>query len=195
MDGIPSALERALERVEKLGKASPEELQRANHIEVGQKLAARFLKGETSLLVELNKYDEEAREWVGKGAVEILSRNIALPSNDLAKRQNKAAMEGIKLIKQDKGMVENVFSKIRQIFSHYTEQGEIQRKETYENLKRETQARMRQAMQQQTGMPVDIQSVENHPQFQTEWRRTLRQMDEQYLLHLKEYQEELEVIP
>ena len=195
MDRIPSALERALERVERLGKASPEELRRAKHIEEGQKLAARYLKEELSLLVELNKHDEETKGWVAEGAQEILIRNIVLPSDDRLIRQNKSAMDGIKLTKQDKARVENVFSKMRQIFSHYSEQGELQRKEVYEHLKREVQTKLRQTVQQQTGMALDVGNVENHPQFQMEWRKALGQLDSQYLIHLREYKEELTAIP
>ena len=195
MDEIPSALDRALERVEKLGKASPEELRKTKYVEEGQKLAAQYLKGETSLLLELNKHDEETRGWLSEGAQEILIRNILLPSDDTAKREAKSAMEGLKLIKQDKARSENVFSKIRQLFNHYTSQGEMQKKEAYENLKIQLQANMRQAMQQQTGMSMDVPNVEQHPQFQVEWRRIQGQLDSQYLTHLKEYQEELAAIP
>ncbi|MFQ5933208.1 MAG: hypothetical protein ACE5KI_01025 [Dehalococcoidia bacterium] len=194
MERIPSALERAMERVEKLGKASPEELQRTKYIEEGQRLAARYLKGELSLLVELNKYEGETRSWMSESAGEILIRNIDLPSNDVTKRQNKNAMEGIKLIKQDKARVENVFSKIRQVFDHYAGMGEAQRKEAYENLKREVTAKIKQAMQQQGAPPVDIQGIETNPQFQIEWRRVQGQLDSQYLILLKEYKEELTTI-
>lgn len=195
MDEIPSALERALERVEKLGKASPEELQRTRYIEEGQKLAARYLKEELSLLVELNKYDEQTRAWVSEGAQEILIRNIDLPSSDTAQRQNRSAMEGIKLVKRDKAGVENIFSKIRQIFDHYTGQGEAQRREAYENLKREVEAKLRQAIQQQGGVPADMGPIETNPQFQIEWRRVQGQLDSQYLILLKEYKEELASMP
>ena len=54
MDRIPSALERALERVEKLGRASAEDLERSRLKEEGQKLAALYLNGEANLRSELN---------------------------------------------------------------------------------------------------------------------------------------------
>ncbi len=194
MDEIPSALERALEKVEKLGKASPEELRNTELVERGQKLAAQYLKGETSLLVEMNKHDEGTRERLVEGAQEILIRNIVMPSDDTAKRETKSAMEGLKLIKQDKARIENVFSKIRQLFNHYTSQGETQKKEAYENLKVQMQATMRQTVQQQMGVSMDMPNIEQHPQFQVEWRRIRGQMDSQYLTHLKEYKEELAAI-
>ena len=197
MDKIPTALERALERVEKLGKASPEELKQSKYAEEGQRLAARYLKGELNLRMELNKYDDEIKGWLIQGIQEILIRNIELPSSEDSKQQNRLAMEGLKVIKRDPGAVENVFSKMRQIFNHYTGQGELQRKEAFENLKREVQIKLTQAMQQQGhGMPpVPIQHVEAHPQFQMEWHKVQAQLDSQYDLHMKEYKEQLTAIP
>jgi formate dehydrogenase maturation protein FdhE len=198
MDEIPSALDRALERVEKLGKASSEELQRANRVEDGQRLGARYVKGEVSLLTELNRIeDEQTRKWVGEGAQEVMIRNIDLPSSDSAKKQNKASMEGIKLVKTDKARTENVFSKMRQVFDHYNEMGEHQRKQAYEDLKANITAKLRQAMQQQSGgmPPLNLGNIETNPQFQMEWRRVQGQLDSQYLVLLKEYKEQLAAIP
>lgn len=195
MDRIPTALERALERVEKLGKASPEELKQSKYAEEGQRLAARYLKGELNLRTELNDYDDEIKGWLIQGIQEILIRNIALPSGDASKQQNRLAMEGLKVIKRDSGAVENVFSKMRQIFSHYTGQGELQRNEAFENLKRDIQVKLSQATQQQGMPPVPIQHVEAHPQFQMEWHKVQAQLDSQYDLHMKEYKEQLVDIP
>ena len=123
-------------------------------------------------------------------------RNIGLPSSDSAKKQNKAAMEGIKLVKTDKARAENVFSKMRQVFDHYNDMGENQRKQAYEDLKANVTAKLRQAMQQQTGgMPMEMGNIETNPQFQMEWRRVQGQLDSQYLVLLKEYKEELAAIP
>jgi hypothetical protein len=130
--------------------------------------------------------------YVKEGASEILVRNINLPRNDLAKKTNKKAMEGLKTIKKDKVAVENIFSGIRNIFKHYAEQGEQQRKQAYASLKADFEARVRQAMQQQLspliGMKID---VEREPQFQEEWRRLQIQLDGQYLKLLDEYKQEL----
>jgi len=101
-------------------------------------------------------------------------------------------MDGLKVLKNDKVSVENVFSQIRHIFSHYAEQGEQQRKQAYESLKNELGARMQQAVQQQmgsfTGMRID---VERQPQFQQEWRKVQAQLDSQYINLLNEYKREL----
>ena len=103
--------------------------------------------------------------------------------------------EGIKLLKTDKVGVENVFSKIRRIFDHYAEQGESQRNQAYESLKADFEVRIQQAVRQQMGTQANFKiNVENQPQFKEEWRRTLAQMDSQYISLINEYKQELKTI-
>jgi predicted secreted hydrolase len=105
-------------------------------------------------------------------------------------------MDGFKLLKNDKASVENVYSRIRQIFNHYTEQGEQQRNQAYEQLKTQFATRMQQAAQQQFGTAVRMRNdFERHPQFQEEWRKALTQLDSPYLQNLAEYRSELQSIP
>jgi len=196
MDKIKSAAEIAMEKVEKLGKATEEERLKWKYAPEGEKLAARYLKQECELVAELSKYDENTRPYLIKGAEDILIRNITLPKNDITKRNNKLAMEGLKALKRDKVSVENVYSKVRRVFSHYEEQGEMQKRQAYESLKSEFEAKVRQAMQQQlgtsAGIPID---VERQPQFQEEWRHLLNQLESQYHKLLDEYKQELTAIP
>ena len=192
MGDIKSAREIAMEKVEKLGKATDEERLRWKYAPEGEKLAARYLKQDCNLVAELSKYEERVREYIIVGAGDILVRNINLPSSDLAKRNNKRAMDGLKLLKRDKADVENVYSRIRGIFNHYIEQGEQQRKQAYGSLKNEFEAKMREALQQQLGSLMGIKiDVERQPQFQEEWRRLQTQLNSQYLTLLEEYKQEL----
>ena len=104
-------------------------------------------------------------------------------------------MEGIKPLKNDKVSVENVFSKMRRIFDHYLEQGEQQRRQAYESLKVDVEAKIQQAVKQQMGSLANVRiDVESQPQFQEEWRRMLAQMDMQYTKLLYEYKQELAAI-
>ena len=192
MGDIKSAHEIAMEKVEKLGEATEEERLRWKYVPEGEKLATTYLKQDCNLVAEMSKYEGKVRKYVIGGAGDILIRNINLPSNDLAKRRNKRVMDGLKTLKSDKVAVENVFSKIRSIFNHYIEQGERQRKQAYESLKAEFEARIRQALQQQLGSLIGIRiDVERQPQFQEEWRRVQIQLDSQYLRLLEEYKQEL----
>ena len=195
MSEIKSALEIAMEKAEKLGKATEEERLEWKHIPEGERLAARYLKQDCNLVVELSQYQEKVRKYIIQGAEDILIRNINLPKDDLAKRKNRQAMNGIKTLKSDKVSVENVYSKLRRIFDHYIEQGEQQRKQAYEALKAEFEARIREAVQQQLGSLVGIRvDVERQPQFQEEWRKTQAQLDSQYIMLLDEYKQELRAI-
>ena len=191
-DEIKSAHQIAMEKVEKLGEATDEERLRWQYLPEGEKLAARYLKQDCNLVVELGQYQEEVRRYIVEGAGEILIRNINLPKDNLAKRNNSRAMDGLKILKSDKVSAENVYSKIRHIFKHYLEQGEQQRKQAYQSLKTEFEAKVRELMQQQLGSVVGMSiDVERQPQFQEEWRKMQTQLDSQYLKLLDEYKQEL----
>ncbi len=191
-DEIKSAHQIAMEKVEKLGEVTDEERLRWQYLPEGEKLAARYLKQDCNLVVELGQYQEETRRYIVEGAGEILVRNISLPNDNLAKRNNSRAMDGLKILKSDKVSAENVYSKIRHIFKHYLEQGEQQRKQAYQSLKTEFEAKVRELMQQQLGSVVGMSiDVERQPQFQEEWRKMQTQLDSQYLKLLDEYKQEL----
>jgi formate dehydrogenase maturation protein FdhE len=195
MGDIKSALEIAMEKVEKLGKATDEERLKWKYLPEGEKLAARYLKQGCNLVVELSQYQENVRKYIIEGAEDILIRDINLPRDDLAKRKNKQAMDGLKTLKSDKVSVENVYSKLRRIFEHYREQGEQQRKQAYESLKTEFEARIQEAIQQQLGSFAGIRvDVERQPQFQEEWHRIQAQLNSQYVMLLDEYKRELRAI-
>jgi len=196
MADIKSAAEIAAEKVREIGTATEEERLTWKHVPDGERLAARYLKGEADLTVELRKYDDKARKYVAKGAQDILLRNIDIPRNDSSRKTNKAAMEGLKAIKSDKIAVENILSRIRQLFKHYAEQGESQRKQAYQALKADFEAKLRQAVQKQMGSTAGVRiEAESHPQFQEEWRKMLGQMDSQYYSVLNEHKKELEALP
>jgi len=192
MGDIKSALEIAMEKIEKLGEATDEERLKWRYIPQGERLAVRYLKQNCNLVVALSQYEEKVKRYVIEGAGDILIRNINLPKDDLAKRNNKRAMDGLKNLKGNKVAVENVYSKMRRIFNHYNEQGEQQRRKAYEALKAEFEAKMQQAAQQQLGSLMRVRiDVEKQPQFQEEWRKAQTQLDSQYLKLLDEYKQEL----
>ena len=195
MGEIKSAAEIAREKLEKLGEVTEEERLKWKYVPEGEKLAARYIKENCNLATELNNYDEKARKHVSHGVSGILIRNINLPKNDIAQRTNKKTMEGLKTIKNDKVAVENVFSKMRHVLDHYVQQGEQQKKQAYESLKAEFEAKIKQAIQQQIGVNTQMKiDVERQPQFQDEWLRMQAQLDSQYIKLLDEYKQELSAI-
>jgi hypothetical protein len=192
MDEIKSAFERAMERVGEIGEPSKEETLRWKYVPEGYKLAVAYFNEGINLAAELSRFKEEERPFVAKGTMEVLLRNITLPLNETAKKNNRKAMEAIKAIKRDKAAVENAYSKMRRVFDHHEQQGEQQRRQAYEALVQDFQMKLREAMQQQ-GLPRGTKiNVETHPQFQEEWRRVLAHLDSQYNTLLDEYKHEIE---
>ena len=195
MSDIKSALEIAMEKVEKLGEATDEERLKWKYVPEGEKLAARYLNQDCNLVVELSQYQENVRKYIIEGAEDILIRDINLPKDDLARGKNKQAMDGLKNLKNDKIGVENIYSKLRRIFEHYKEQGEQQKEQAYESLKAEFEAKVQEAVRQQLGSLVGVRvDVERQPQFHEEWRKIQAQLDSQYVMLLDEYKRELRAI-
>ena len=195
MGEIKSAREIAIEKVAGLGEATEEERLRWKYVPEGSRLAARYIAEDCNLILELGKYDEKIKEYIIEGLSDILIRNISLPDSDLVKKRNRRAMDGLKAVKSNQVGLENVYSKIRRIFDHYQDMGEQQRNQAYLSLKTEFEAQVRQALQQQLGSLGGMQiDVEKQPQFQTEWRRRLAQLDSEYLMLLGELRQELAAI-
>jgi len=184
-----------MEKAEKIGKATDEERLKWKYVPEGERLAARYIKQDCNLVVELSQYEDNIKQYIIEGVADILIRNINLPNSNLAKRNNKRAMDGLKTVKSDKASVENVYSKMRRIFDHYVGEGEQQRRQAYESLKAEFETKIKQALLQQLGSLVGIKiDVESQPQFREEWRKIKTQLDSQYVKLLDEYKQELSAI-
>lgn len=193
MADIKSAREIAMEKVEKLGDATPEERLSWKYQPEGETLAARYLKDDENLIAGISKYDEKDRKYVKAGAAEVLVRTITLPKNDFVKNQNRKAMEGLRSLKNDKTQLENVYTRIRQLFAHYSDQGEKQKKQAAQSLKMDFEARIRPELEKQMGgLSAANIDVEKLPQFQQELRKMINQLDSQYLNLLKDYKDALE---
>jgi hypothetical protein len=196
MGEIKSAAEIAREKLEKIGAPTEAERLKWKYAPEGERLAARYLKEDNiNLDTELKKYDDKARPVVAASINDILLRNIGLPRNDVARKTNKKAMDGLKALKNDKVAVENVFSRLRHVLDHYVQEGAKQKKQAYEALKAEFEARVQQAIRQKTGVNANIKvDVEKQPQFLDEWQQVQAQMEAQYLNLLDDYKKELAAI-
>ena len=75
---IKSAMEIAMEKIEKLGSATEEERLKWKYVPEGEKLAARYMKQELNLVTELGKCEEKAKKHVAEGAADIFVRHIIL---------------------------------------------------------------------------------------------------------------------
>lgn len=196
MGDIKSAREIAMEKIDAIGEPTETERLEWKYLPEGEKLAARFLRGDVQLQPELAKFDKKGMPYVMKGVYAILIKNINLPANENAAKVNKIAMDGIKAVKTDKARTEGILKQMTQIFTHYSGAGEQQRNQAYEQLKDDFQVKVQQALQQQMGskaanMRIDI---EKQPQFLEEWRKVKTQLDSQYIQVLGELKAQLELI-
>jgi hypothetical protein len=196
MGDIKSAREIAMEKIAALGEPTEAERMEWKYLPEGEKLAARYLKGEAKLPEEIAKLDKKAVLYVTRGVSAVLIKNINLPKDEMAKKTNKIAMEGLKSIKTEKAKLEAVFNQINQIFTHFATQGEQQMKQAYEVVKEDFQAKVEQALRKQMGssaanMRID---VEKQPQFQEEWRKVKSQLDSQYITVLTELKQQLTIL-
>lgn len=193
-DKIKSAFERAMEKVDKLGKATPEELAKLEHTPKGSTLAARFLREkELNLKDELAKHDESVRRYVADGVNETLFRNIILPQNSQSKETTKRAIEGILALKKSRAKAQAVVGKMEHLFNYY----EQTRQQTYMKLREAFESKIAEQMRaagQQLSNKAKI-DVERHPQFQAEWRRALADLSAQYERVLAEQKQELQSSP
>ena len=192
MSEMKSAYERAMERAEKIGDASPDELMRLEAAPKGNQMAARFMKEPVlDLDAELNKYKGSGiRKQVIDGALEIFLRYLALPSATSSREITNRAKQGILVLKDNKKLVEQVFSQLDNMLNLY----EQARQQAFNQLK---QAFEQQAGRQVRGTGAQVGSqagradVTAQPQFRDEWSRKLGELNRQYERALEEQRQRL----
>ncbi len=186
MGEIKSALEIALERAEKLGKASREEMDAEKWNEHGKRIAASFLQGkELDILNALSSVPSEFVRNALEGATDVLLRNIVLPQDEMQWDGIKKAMEGLVAIKgsvasQILPQVEQLLRNYQQTLTQYQEQ-----------FQQQLQARMgaMKSMGQGVG-GMDQAELSNLMQAQDEWNKLsaeIRQQFEQQLDSMKQF--------
>lgn len=192
MTDMKSAWEKAMEKVEKMGKPTEEELKKMEYIPAGNTLAAKYLnEDDFNLDGELMKYKGSgARQYVIQGITEIFVRNIALPHDEREKTLLKRAMNGIKLVTENKKQLDVVFDRINNLMNYY----EQARQQTFMQFKKSFESKIQEnaaALQQQsakTGVPLEVQI---QTQFQEEWRKVGGDLDAQYNKALDDQKQQL----
>ncbi len=191
MSEMKSAREKAMERVEKLGKLTEDELKLLECVPVGNRLAARYLQeADFNLDVELMKYKGTGlRKYIAKGAQEIFLSNIILPQNERDKQNTKRAMAGLRLVKENRNQLETILDRLTNLLNYY----EQARQQTYLQFKKGFEAKLQeasQALQKQPGNAATIEA-QLQAQFQAEWRNLSSQLDAQYQKVLEEHKQQI----
>jgi hypothetical protein len=183
MAEIRSAIEIAMEKADRMGRATREELENEEWLDNGRRIVARYLQGEIEdLKAGLNDIPGNELSMVLKGAIEILLRNIVLPRDKDQWPGIKKALSGFVELKGS--MANQIIPRIEQLLESY----EQTRDQYYEQLKMQMQNQLggiKQAISQQYGMAVAAEiDVNSLPEFQKEWSRIFTEITDQFEQHL-----------
>ncbi|MDD5451094.1 MAG: hypothetical protein PHT49_04295 [Desulfovibrionales bacterium] len=193
MAEIKSALEKAMERAEKIGRATEEELKENLYLDEGRRLAARYLRGEDMEFTKaLEQKPAEARPYILKGMVETLLRNIVLPRDEDIEEGVKRAMQGMLTLKKNNSQARRIMAQIEEAFRQY--------KQTISDVRKQLRARFEMKMgnvqkqlEEQAHMKVKI-DPEQLPQFQEEWLKISAEINAQFDAFLEQQKELLRTI-
>ena len=191
MGEMKSAWQIAMEKADKLGKVSPDELNSIKYVPEGNRIASLFILDEKSdLLSELAKFPPgDPARFIKKGIDEILVRNITLPRNDEDARKTNRAMAGLRLIKENKKQLESVLGLVNTLVNQY----QVALQQTYAEFKKKAEVTIQQAsrtMRPQRGDQVPPEQ-KLQLQLQEEWRMVHSELDAQYDRALDEHRRKI----
>ena len=178
MAEIKSALELALEKAERYGRATKEELTLGQFRDQGRLVAVNFLKDGGDLEAELSSLPAAAQPEARTAAKEVLLRNIILPRNGETDPRMAQAVEGLLLVAQDRKAMTRQKAELEQILQNFLQV----RNSALQQLRARFGAnigQMQRALEAQTRQRVNLE-VEQLPQFQEEWRRFQGQLNDQF---------------
>lgn len=191
MGEMKSAWQIAMEKADKLGKVSPDELNSIKYVPEGNKIASQFLLDEKlDLASEMAKFPAgDAAKFVKKGIDEILIRNITLPHNDEDTRKTNRAMTGLRVIKENKKQLESILGLINTLVHQY----QLALQQTYAEFKKKAEVTIQQASRTTRPQRGDQMPLEQklQLQLQEEWREVHSELDSQYDKALNEHKQKI----
>ena len=193
-DEIKSAREIAMAKIASIEEVTESDKLKWKYVPEGEQIALRYINDGQDINARLSSIPETARQYARDGAEDVLLSNIQVPRNEAITARNKKSIDGLLALKKDKTAASKLINQMKQILDHYTDQGAAQRKRTYDALKQQYEAKLKQAVNKRLGTSEDVDlgiSVETLPQFQEEWRRTSAQMEDQYINLIEEHKREL----
>jgi hypothetical protein len=186
---IKSALELALEKAEKYGRASQEEMDLAQYRDQGRRLAVQYLKGEGDLEADLKSLPPPAQAAARLASKEVFLRNLGLPRGNTVDPRQDRAMEGLLLVADRPKAMAQLQAEMEQILQTFLQV----RNNALQQLKSRFAAgvgQVQKAIEAQYRQKVNLE-VEHLPQFQEEWRRFQGQIQEQITPMLENLKERM----
>lgn len=203
-DEVKSALEIALERASRLGKLAPEEAQELKWHPEGERLAALYLRGEADLSTELARVPADGFKYALKALVQVLVANLGLPRRDADAATNRKVAAALKALCADGRALDALLKNLDYVLEQYTTHGKQQLQQGYEVLKQQFFVALQRQQQQQGQLPGQPQAqaqrklqpadVETLPEFQSQWRATVAEFEQQYEQHLAPLRQQLQAL-
>ena len=178
MAEIKSALELALEKAERYGRATKEEMTRDQYRDQGRQLAVNFLKDGGDLEAGVPACRTAAQAEARRATKEVLLRNIILPRNGEMDPRMAQALDGLMQVAQNKKDMARQKAELEQLLQNFLQV----RNNAFQQLKARFGAgigQMQRALEAQMRQRVRLE-VENLPQFQEEWRKFQGQLLDQF---------------
>ncbi len=170
MAEIKSALELALEKAERYGRASKEDLQEDKVKEQGRQWAVQYLKEEkVDLEKELAALPPEVQPGARLAMKEVFLRNITLPKEETVDPRQQRALEGMMVTATNK----KAMTRLKQEVEQFWQQFLMARNTAYQQLKNnfmQTLGNYTRALESQLKTKVRV-DVDHLPEFQQEWRK------------------------
>lgn len=178
MAEIKSALEIALEKADRIGRASPQEMLETQLREEARHLAGDFMREKADLADEMKKIPAESRSIMVAAIKEVLLRNINLPREGTVDEANQRAQAGMLQVARDKKTMQRLLQELAQVFASYAQVRNNARQQLKANMSAQL-GNVRRAMEAQMHRKFDI-DIENTPQFLEEWRKFEAQLLNQF---------------
>jgi hypothetical protein len=166
---IKSALELALEKAERYGRASKDDLLKDQYQDKGRQLAVLYLREEGDLAAELANLPPEAKEAAQQAIKEVLVRNITLPREETLDPRVVRALEGLLLVASNRKGMTRLQEEVQQVWQNFL----MARNAAIQQLKASFGQQLNnvtRALEAQYGQRLKV-DVEHLPQFQEEWRK------------------------
>ena len=182
-DEIKSTLEIALEKAEKIGKASKEELETFKLKEEAQRLAAKFLRNEISDFEEkvkefLKDKNPQQKKIIYQGMVDVFLKNVVLPSYEYQLEDIKKTLDGLQTLFKNVPELSKICQQLEKLIKEYYTHKEAIYNELVKRFNTSIEA-LEKTLSDQLGTEVKV-SVEEHPQFKEEWSKIKTKLDEEY---------------
>ena len=179
MAEIRSTMDMVMERAARMAAEAEETSADDSLTNEGMRLAAAYLSGEgTNLLEQLKSKAPEEQMAVRGGMAQTLLRNIVLPRDEQISEQSLHSLMGLQELSGNSSDITTLCSELKQILEQYGQHREQVKQQFDESILNQLKMQL-----QQQGMAVDDEMALNptmHPQYQEEWARTSAELNSQY---------------